>query len=309
MSLRQGRYNQPGKIILGKMSKKRSARISTLGSRITSVISVSLVLLILGVLAMIMAASHSLGEHVRSNMGFIVKVERGASDADVSRLKQMIGSAPYLDRYVFASAEDILAEESKYMGEDLASLVDENPYGAEFDVKVRPEWATGDSIEMLAARISADAAVDEVVTETAVIDSVNSVLRRMGWVLLAVAAALLVISFVLINNTVSLAVYSRRFVIHTMKLVGATGGFIRRPFVLAGAATGAVSAAVAIAMLAALRVYAASLDPVVDTAVGWAMMWRIFAALFVLGPLICFLASLIATNRYLRADYDDMFMK
>lgn len=291
------------------MSRKRSVRISTLGSQITSVISVSLVLLILGLLAMILVASRSLGEQVRSNMGFIVKVERGATDVDVNRLKQYFGAAPYVDRYVFSSADDILAEESKYIGEDLASLTDENPYGAEFDVKVRANWATGDSIESLAARVQAYDAVEEVVTETAVIDSINSVLSRVGWVLAAIAAALLVISFVLINNTVSLSVYSRRFIIHTMTLVGATGGFIRRPFVLAGLATGAVAALVAIGLLAALRGYAATLDPIVETAVGWNSMWLIFAAMMLTGLIICGLASMIATNRYLRAGYDEMFMK
>lgn len=291
------------------MSRKRSVRISTLGSQITSVISVSLVLLILGLLAMILVASRSLGEQVRSNMGFIVKVERGATDVDVNRLKQYFGAAPYVDRYVFSSADDILAEESKYIGEDLASLTDENPYGAEFDVKVRANWATGDSIESLAARVQVYDAVEEVVTETAVIDSINSVLSRVGWVLAAIAAALLVISFVLINNTVSLSVYSRRFIIHTMTLVGATGGFIRRPFVLAGLATGAVAALVAIGLLAALRGYAATLDPIVETAVGWNSMWLIFAAMMLTGLIICGLASMIATNRYLRAGYDEMFMK
>lgn len=291
------------------MSRKRSVRISTLGSQITSVISVSLVLLILGLLAMILVASRSLGEQVRSNMGFIVKVERGATDVDVNRLKQYFGAAPYVDRYVFSSADDILAEESKYIGEDLASLTDENPYGAEFDVKVRANWATGDSIESLAARVQAYDAVEEVVTETAVIDSINSVLSQVGWVLAAIAAALLVISFVLINNTVSLSVYSRRFIIHTMTLVGATGGFIRRPFVLAGLATGAVAALVAIGLLAALRGYAATLDPIVETAVGWNSMWLIFAAMMLTGLIICGLASMIATNRYLRAGYDEMFMK
>ena len=134
--------------------------------------------------------------------------------------------------------------------------------------------------------------VDEVVTETAVVDSVNSVLSRTSVVLIAIAAALLIISFVLINNTVSLAVYSRRFITHTMKLVGATGAFIRRPFLLAGAATGAIAAAAACAILAGLRAYAAN-----------------FAGLFAAGLLICLAASALSTNRYLRADYDEMFMK
>lgn len=291
------------------MTKRRSARISTLGSRLTSVISVALVLLVLGALAMVLAASRSIGEQVRANMGFIVKMEPGASDACVADIKKRIISAPFVERFVFASPDDIMAEESEAMGENLAELVDDNPYGAEFDIKVKPQWAEGDSINILAARLELLDGVEHVVTETAVVDSVNSVLRRLGWALMAMAAALLVISFVLINNTVSLAVYSRRFIIHTMKLVGATGAYIRRPFLAAGAVTGVVAAAIAIALLSGLRAYVASLDPVAAALVTWQLMAWIFAGLLVAGVLICTLASMFATNRYLRASYDEMFLK
>lgn len=291
------------------MTKRRSARISTLGSRLTSVISVALVLLVLGALAMVLAASDSLGDQVRANMGFIVKMEPGAPDASVAAIKKRITSAPFVERFVFASPDDIMAEESEAMGENLAELVDDNPYGAEFDIKVRPQWAEGDSINALAARLELLDGVEHVVTETAVVDSVNSVLRRLGWALLAIAAALLVISFVLINNTVSLAVYSRRFIIHTMKLVGATGAYIRRPFLAAGAITGVVAAAIAIALLAGLRAYISSLDPAAASLVSWRLMALIFAGLLVAGVLICTLASMLATNRYLRASYDEMFLK
>ncbi len=291
------------------MAKKRSARISTLGSRLTSVISVSLVLVVLGLLAMVLAASRSIGEQVRANMGFIVKMEPGATDAAVISIKKRVVGAPYVERFVFSSPDDIMAEESEAMGENLAELIDENPYGAEFDIKVRPGWASGDSINALAARIEMIDGVEQVVTETAVVDSVNSVLRRLSWVLLAIAAALLIISFVLINNTVSLAVYSRRFIIHTMKLVGATGAYIRRPFVRAGAVTGTVSAVIAIAATSALRAYIPSLDPAAANLVPWPVMAWISAALLLIGLLICTIASMIATNRYLRAGYDEMFMK
>lgn len=291
------------------MTQRRSARISTLGSRLTSVISVALVLLVLGALAMVLVASGSIGEQVRANMGFIVKMEPGASDASVAAVKNRILSAPYVDRFVFASPDDIMAEESEAMGENLAELVDENPYGAEFDIKVKPQWAEADSINTLAARLEMIDGVEHVVTETAVVDSVNSVLRRLGWALMAMAAALLVISFVLINNTVSLAVYSRRFIIHTMKLVGATGAYIRRPFLAAGAATGIVAAAIAIALLSGLRAYVATIDPAAAALVGWQPMACIFAGLVLAGVLICTLASMFATNRYLRASYDEMFLK
>ena len=290
------------------MNEKPSAKISTLGSRLTSIISVTLVLVILGILGMTVEASRRLSDDIRRNIGFVVKLTPGVAEADINRVKQLIGSNAAVASYVFSSPESIMAEESHLMGEDLSELLDENPFGAEFDIKVKPAYALGDSIETLAAAISADAAVEETVTETAVVDSVNSVLHRLTVVLAAIAAALLIISFVLINNTVSLAVYSRRFIIHTMKLVGATGGFIRRPFVLAGIATGAIAALAAIALLAALRAYGAGIDPMVATTLPWSSMAWIFAAMAVVGVAICALASAIATNRYLRADYDEMFM-
>ncbi len=289
------------------MTKRHSARISTFGSQITSVISVALVLLILGILAMTLEASRSLSDDIRRNIGFVVKLSPSASADDVNRVKHLVSASPAIDSYVFASPDNILAEESRLMGEDLGEMLDENPFGAEFDVRLKPRYACGDSIAAISAVIAADDAVDEIVTETAVVDSINSVIRRLTAILLAIAAALLIISFVLINNTVSLAIYSRRFIIHTMKLVGATGAFIRRPFLIAGLATGATAAAIAIAVLAAIRAYSTSFDAALDSALPWPSMGWIFAGVLARGLLICLIASIIATNRYLRADYDEMF--
>ena len=289
------------------MTKRHSARISTFGSQITSVISVALVLLILGILAMTLEASRSLSDDIRRNIGFVVKLSPSASADDVNRVKHLVSASPAIDSYVFASPDNILAEESRLMGEDLGEMLDENPVGAEFDVRLKPRYACGDSIAAISAVIAADDAVDEIVTETAVVDSINSVIRRLTAILLAIAAALLIISFVLINNTVSLAIYSRRFIIHTMKLVGATGAFIPRPFLIAGLATGATAAAIAIAVLAAIRAYSTSFDAALDSALPWPSMGWIFAGVLACGLLICLIASIIATNRYLRADYDEMF--
>lgn len=287
--------------------RKPTARISTFGSRITSIISVALVLLILGTLAMTLEASRSMGNDIRRNIGFIVKAAPEATDLEVMGIRGAITESGVAESFVFSSADAILAEESELMGERLDSLLTVNPFGAEFDVKVKPLYANTDSITAVAARLATVKSVEDVVTETAVVDSVNSVLDRLAVVLLAIAAALLVISFVLINNTVSLAVYSRRFIIHTMKLVGATGAFIRRPFLLAGVATGAIAGVIACALLAGVRVYGASLDPMFDVSLPWEAMYVIFAGVMVVGPVICLIASAIATNRYLRADYDEMF--
>ena len=268
-----------------------------------------LVLTVLGAMAMLATGSRALSERVRANVGFIVKMEPGCAQADIDRVKQRLASAPYVDRYAYADPDAIMAEESEAMGEDLGELAGGNPYGAEFDIKVRPAWAVGDSIVTLARSLEMAPGVEQVVTETAVVDSVNSVMRRVGWALGAVAAALLVISFVLISNAVSLAVYSRRFIIYTMKLVGATSGYIRRPFLGAGAMTGLVSAAGAAAILAALRTYVSGLDPDAAALVPWAAMAAIMAGLAIIGPAICTAAALMSTNRYLRIGYDDLYMK
>ncbi|MDE6137375.1 MAG: permease-like cell division protein FtsX [Muribaculaceae bacterium] len=290
------------------MAKKRSLHISVLGSRLTSVVSVTLVLVILGVAAVMTMAARSATDNVRRNMGFTVKMERGISDAATNAMKKTLAAAPFAESFVYASADDILAQECEIIGEDIMLLVDENPYGAEFDVRVRPDWASGDSILALSARIGAMEGVDEVETDTSVIDSVNTNIARLTWIMLAVAAALLVISFVLINNTVSLAVYSRRFVIHTMRLVGATGAFIRRPFLAAGALTGLTAAILASGILAGAQAYAMHADAALAANLSWTTSAAIYAALIIAGVLICLLASLFATNRYLRSDIDDYYM-
>lgn len=291
------------------MSEKKSAKISTLGSRLTSIVSVTLVLIILGILAMTLEASRRLSDDIRQNMGFVVKLVPASTDVEVNRVKQLISRQKGISKYTFASAESILDEESKRMGENVAELLDQNPFGAEFEIKMKAESANGDSIARISEAIASDEAVEEIVTETAVVDSVNAVLKRLSIILVAVAVALLIISFVLINNTVSLAIYARRFLIHTMKLVGATGSFIRRPFIWAGVITGAVAGVVAAGLLAAIRAYSATFDPIVDSTLPWPAMGAIFAVIVVLGILICALASIFATNRYLRATYDQMFRK
>lgn len=291
------------------MAKRRSNRISTFGSQLTVIVSVSLVLLILGVLAVVGIAGHSGADMLKSNVGFIVKVEREASEADVNRLKKIFNSAPYVAEYVYASADEIMATESQYIGEDIAGLLDINPFGAEFDVKVTSQYASVDSIENLSEALRRDAAVESVLTESSMIASLNDTLGRVSWMLLGVALALLVISIVLIYNTVHLAVYTRRFVIHTMKLVGATGGFIRRPFIVAGTLNGLISAALASLLLIGALAYGAQIDAFVGACFTINLCAIVVAGLFLIGLIICTIASLFATNRYLRADYDDMFMK
>lgn len=291
------------------MTQQRSHRISTFGSQLITIVSVALVLLILGVLALLGMMGHSSSDLIKSNIGFIVKVDRMATDSDVNQLKKSLNISPFVKEYTFSSADDILASESQYIGEDLLALVDVNPYGAEFDVKVKSEYANVDSLEAISSRLSEYPSIDEVLTESSIIAAVNSALDRVTIILVAIALVLIVISVVLIYNTVHLAIYSRRFVIYTMKLVGATSSFIRKPFIIAGALNGLISAALASLALIFTIAYITNMDPLLSEAVSITAAALVVLALFVVGVILCTLASILATNRYLKQTYDDMYMK
>lgn len=291
------------------MSDNRSRRISTLGSRITSLVSVTLVLVLAGLAAIMAIVGTNISDEVRRNLGFVIKMERGCDDTATNRLKQSLLASPGVRQLTFVSADDILAQESEYLGDDISSMLDQNPYSAEFDVKVKPTYAHPDSIASLVEKYRLYESVAGIVTESAVIEGVDATLKRIGSVLAIAAVLLLAICVALINNTVSLSIYARRFVIHTMKLVGATGRFIRKPFLKAAAANGLIAGAVASLAMAGAKVYADGLDPMFGDVLPWIAVSLLCVALTAAGIAICMLTAAFATNRYLKASYDEMFLK
>ena len=290
------------------MKRKRNARISTLGSRITAIISVSLVLLVLGIVAMTGITARSLSDDIRRNAGFIIKMDYDVTEARLATVRGDLGNAVFAESYTYSSAEDILARESEALGQDVSELLDSNPYAAEFDVTLSPAYAYGDSLERLIPEIRSWEGVQDVLTDTDILNGINATLERITIILLVVAAALLLISCVLISNTVSLSVYSRRFLIHTMRLVGATAGFIRRPFIIAGMVSGLSAGVIASGAVCAIKAYLVSLDSMVDSALPWIMMLPLCGAIILTGIIICALAATVATTRYLRKSYDEMFL-
>lgn len=291
------------------MSKRRSKRISTLGARLTSMVSVALVLVLLGLAAMIGLAGVTIQDEVKRNIGFVAVMDKECTAEQLNAMKTCLLSQPAVKSFAFSSAEDILASESEYMGQDIAAIADGNPYSSEFDVKVRPAYASADSIASFAAFIADMPGVQEVNSESTVIEGIDTTVRRVTMVLSVMALVLLVVAVALIGNTVSLSVYGRRFIIHTMKLVGATPGFIRRPFVMAGLRDGFIAGLLASAVIVAFRYYAPRVDPIAHELVSWQLVAIVCAAMVLAGAIISSLTALVAANRYLRASYDEMFLK
>ncbi|MBD5211375.1 MAG: cell division protein FtsX [Bacteroidales bacterium] len=287
-------------------SKKRTSLMSV-GKHFTSTVSVAMVLLILGIVGCAAFAAGNLARHIRENLGFDIVMKMDVDMTQINAMKQRLTSSGFVSSYDYLSPEQILEQENHYLDTDIADLLGFNPYQPEFNVKVKAEYATVDSIDRIVAPLRALVPVDEITVHTDTVKAVNTNIGSISLILLALAGALLVISFVLINNTVRLTIYSARFLLHTMRLVGATNGFIRRPIIISNIFNGIIAAAIAILLLCGVRIYAVSIDPDLEALLPWTDLVYVFAGVIAGGILICGVASWIATNKYLRQSYDELF--
>lgn len=271
--------------------------------------SVMLVLLLIGIACLAGVVASGVENDIRRNLGFVVVMQRDSDNDQQNIVKRFLLANKGVESFEFKSADNILAHESELMGEDIAAMAGGNPFTAEFSVRLKPGFATVDSLTAVSDIAATLPGVEEVVSESEIISGIDTTMRRAGLVLGGLGLFMLVVSIALINNTVSLSIYGRRFLIHTMRLVGATNGFIRRPFVGAACASGLVSGFAAGLLLLAARYYLPTVDATFNRLVTWTDVAIISAAMPVAGALLCSLTACVAANRYLRASYDEMFMK
>lgn len=291
-----------------KMEEKKS-KISYFSANITPIISVSLVLLLLGIVAMLGIAANSLTDYVKENIGFDVVMKNDASQQEIDALKQMWTKAPYVASVKYISKEDALQSWEKETGENLMEVIGVNPLSSEFEVRVKPQYVSVDSLNRIEYALSQNKSIDSVKMHKDVVEKINSNVNSVVLVLGAVLVLLVIISFVLINNTVRLAVYSRRFIIYTMKLVGATPGFIRRPFVLTNVVNGLIASLVAMAMLCGLMYYVVEVNYDYANLIEMKHIVMVCAGLMVVGVMMCALAALLAANRFISLNYDELYTK
>ena len=290
------------------MSKKRKSAISTFSAQITSTISVTLVLLILGIVAILGVLANNITQNFKGNIGFVVMLDEKITEGQLNVLKQKWSKEKYVASQKFISAEEVFNHEMEIMGDEVLELMAGiNPYQPEFEITVKPQYACRDSIDAIKASLTGIEGIKDVLHDTTNIDTLNENINHSILILSIVAAALILISFVLINNTVRLTVYSKRFIIHTMKLVGATDSFIRKPFVINNVIHGIIAAIIADIILAGGIYYLFSYENNAHYALSWTEAGIVFGLLIIIGVAICATAALFATNKYLRSSYDDMF--
>lgn len=280
---------------------------SSVSVQLTATVSVALVLLLLGMVATLALAAHRITTDIKEHMGFdVVLVERSTLD-DINHFKRLFSTAPYVASFRYFSPEEANETWHKEMGENLTELLDVNPFLPEFEINVKAEYACADSLDKIMLPLAEMAEVEQVNGHTEVVDHVNRNLSTIMMVLVLAVGALLPISFVLINNTVRLTIYSRRFTIHTMKLVGASRAYIRRPFLLSNMLQGAIAGIIASGALTGIYFYLWNLDASLRTVATVETLCIVCAAMIVIGPLLSLSAAAFATQRYLTMNYDDLF--
>lgn len=267
---------------------------------VTATISTTLVLLLLGMLLFFVLTAHNLSVYVRENISFSLVLDDGVTDREVLRLQRALQQEPFVKEVEYISKERALQDYVAATGTDPQEFVGYNPLGASLEIRLHSAYANSDSIAWIEERIGQDKQVKEVLYQQELIDAVNKNIGRISLILLGLAALLLLISFALISNTIRLTIYSKRFLIHTMKLVGASWSFIRRPFLRRNFWVGVMSAVIADGMLWGAAGWLVTYEPGLVQVVTSEVMALVSAAVLVAGVIITCLCALLSINKYLR---------
>lgn len=267
---------------------------------ITSSISTTLVLLLLGLVVFFVLAANNLSVYVRENINFSVLISDDMKETDILKLQKKFDQQPFVKETEYISKKQALKEQTEAMGTDPQEFLGYNPFTASIEIKLHSEYANSDSIAKIEKMIKKNTNIQDVLYQKDLIDAVNENIRNISLVLLALALVLTFISFALINNTIRLAIYSKRFLIHTMKLVGASWGFIRRPFLRRNFWIGVLAAFVADAILMGTAYWLVSYEPELIRVVTPEVMLMVSGAVLVFGVVITWFCAYLSINKYLR---------
>ena len=282
-------------------SKSRNNAVSYFDMQfITSSISTTLVLLLLGLVVFFVLAANNLSVYVRENINFSVLISDDMKETDILKLQKRLNNEPFVKETEYISKKQALKEQTEAMGTDPQEFLGYNPFTASIEIKLHSDYANSDSIAKIEKLIKRNTNIQDVLYQKDLIDAVNENIRNISLVLLGLAIMLTFISFALINNTIRLAIYSKRFLIHTMKLVGASWGFIRRPFLKRNIWSGVLAAFIADTILMGASYWLVSYEPELIRVITPEVMLLVSGAVLVFGVVITFLCAYLSINKYLR---------
>ena len=276
-------------------------------SSVTVVISLALVLFMLGLLGLVVINAKKLSNHIKENVGFQVVLKDTTTQAELDILKQEISSSAFTKEVAYISKDEAAKKLQNDLGEDFITFLGYNPLLSSLDVKLNSDYANIDSLSGFEKQIMQKHFVKEVIYHKDMIKQVNENAKVISFYILIFSGLLLIVAIALINNTIRLSIYAKRFLIRTMYLVGATQGFIRMPFILKGIRQGIIAVLLAGFLLAGFLVLSTRYIPDLLQLQDPNLLAVLFGGIVALGVLISGLSAALSVSRYLRLKTDDLY--
>lgn len=274
---------------------------------LSSVISISLVLLLVGVASMLLVNAKGVSDYFKENMQISVMMKQDVSEEDALEFKEGLDGQEFIKMTEFISKEQGQQEMARMLGDDFLDVFEVSPIPASVNVTLKAEYVSADSLEMVRGKIAESPLVDSVEYQASLVDVLNANLGKISFILAVFIGLMLFISFVLINNTVRLSVFSRRFTIHTMKLVGATRSFIRGPFLVQAAFQGVFAAFIAIFMLVGLLFFVKSQFVQMFEIFRLDLLLLVMGIVLVSGLVICLTSTWFTVNKLVSLNKDELY--
>ena len=271
-------------------------------------ISISLVLIVVGMLVFILLNARAISDHVKRNIGFAVIVKDNTNEAEIKRVQKILDTQPYVYTSKYVTKEQAAKSFKKEMGEDFERILGANPLLPSIEIKLNPAYANNDSLAMIEKGLARFDIIHEVYYQKSMIESINENIRRITILFLIVGAVLVLISFTLIRNMIHLAVYSQRLLIKTMQLVGATPFFICKPFVYGSMWRGFFGALIAnLVLLGAIFFVQENVGNVINIMRQDVILFMV-AFVILSGVVLSFFSAWFSVRRYLRRDLNDLYV-
>jgi len=278
-------------------------------SRVTTVISISLVLFIIGILGLVIINARSIANNVRENIGFEIMLSSNISEGELSKMKNDLSLKPYVKSLKYSSKEENTQETIEMIGHDFREVVVDNHIPASIQLKIKSGYTAMDSLLQIEKSLYQMLHVKDIHYEKTQASKINENLHKIGIVLLSISAILLLISMALISNTIRLSIYAKRFIIRSMLLVGAKRKTIYAPFILTGIIQGIWGAIIAVLFLFAI-LYAAYTHPnlaeIIDLS-NYQLYLGLFGAILLLGILLTWLSTLFSVRKYIKMKTDKLY--
>jgi cell division transport system permease protein len=283
------------------------ATSSTSKSYFSVIFSISLVLFMLGITGLLLLKANSISKAVKENIGFTIYLRNDVQEADIKRLQKSLDASDFVKTTAFISQQEAAEDLQKELGEDFVNFLGYNPLSASIDIKLNAQYAHPDSIQWIEAEMLENPKIKDVAYHKDLLSAVNENIKKISLVLVGFSVMLLFVAIALINSTIRLAIYSRRFIIRSMQLVGATPGFITRPFVVKSLINGFYGAVISVVLIGMVAYSAQNAMPELFNLNDLTIYGMVILGVFILGLLISWASTTLAVKRYLRLKTNELY--